>query len=64
MVSVMKMNACKVTIRMWKIAQPSDSRICDPNSSAIENRPSAAHQRDQDEDHFAGIHVAEQTQRQ
>ncbi len=28
MVSIMKMNACSVTIRMWKIAQPEPKSTC------------------------------------
>jgi len=60
----MKMNACKRHDQMWNIAQPSDSKICDPNRVTLpnENRPCAAHQCDQDEYHFARVHVAEQTQ--
>ena len=38
MVSIMKMNACSVTIRMWKIAQPSPST----ELNAVPTRPVAA----------------------
>jgi hypothetical protein len=60
MVSTMKMNACSVMIRMWKIAQASCSRP----AGDVEDDAVTVHQRDEDEDHLAGVHVAEQSQRQ
>ena len=61
-VSIMKMKACSVMIRMWKMAQTVPAMMW-PMASAMpvaDERPGAAHQRDQHEDQFAGVHVAEQ----
>ena len=51
MVSIMNTKACRVIIRMW-------------NSPRARPGELMTEQGDQDEDHFAGVHVAEETQRQ
>jgi hypothetical protein len=50
MVSIMNTKACRVMIRMWNSAQGKASGNCQTE------------QGDQDEHHFAGIHVAKETQ--
>jgi hypothetical protein len=59
----MNTKACRVMIRMWKIAQAVPAMMwpmARPMPVAIQ-REGAAHQRDQQEDQFAGVHVAEQS---
>ncbi len=58
----MNMKACSVMIRMWKMAQAVPAMMW-PMARPMPvagQRPGAAHQGDQQEDQFAGIHVAEQ----
>src|ERR1700758_1175794 len=57
-VSIMKMNACSRTIRMWKIAQTVPEEAEDREVRA--ETPHAAEQGNQQEQQFAGVHVAEQ----
>ncbi len=58
----MNTKACSVMIRMWKIAQAEPAMMW-PMARPMpvaEQRPGTTHQGDQQENQFAGIHVAEQ----
>ena len=54
----MKMNACRNTIRMWKIAQIEPAMTWPTKPNAVARR---AKQSDQQEQQLAGKHVAEQS---
>lgn len=60
MVSIMKMKACRVMIRMWNTAHAVQGYA----QGTQQEHSATEHDGDQNEDQFAGIHVAEQTQRQ
>ena len=67
MVSIMKMKACSVMTRMWNAVQPEAGdqlHRAHGIGAGVGERGIEGHQRDQDEDQLAGVHVAEQSQRQ